>query len=385
MNKYYFLILVFCTLKTWGQIPQTLVYRDTIPYFFAWKDSVIKQFETGFSSNRMIQVTINNRITHEYLKQGGNSFIGDGNVLSNKDTTQNDVVFGLYGTIFRLSLTTGKVDTVLVYDTYSERYYISSGSKLIGKMKDLSLISYDMNTAKIDTLYQFGEYDENDRLFSIWGVNKHFYEDLFFIVIGQGYELTESYYLFDLRTNTLQELEFNATEEETVNEGISFSHGDITTQFVIMRDYWIDSSYSRIQPTLRRISSPQGFKTNKDDSYYYLYSTIDEPLSRNGLYGVWIPCRFTLPFDLCLYKIYNNQLLSQNEISDFDEWELHKLRNMVFAKHNYKFDSHYLQAFYNRFEFYSYGRQNRTKEVNDKLTAEDHANLRLINSEMNKF
>ena len=38
-------------------------------------------------------------------------------------------------------------------------------------------------------------------------------------------------------------------------------------------------------------------------------------------------------------------------------------------------------SFYNLFNFYN-NNNNRTKDVNDKLTAEDYVNLRLINLEI---
>ena len=66
MKKYSFLTLffVFCSAKMWGQIPETLVYQDSVLAFYARNDSIIKMHEFGTSRNRMIQVSINNRITH---------------------------------------------------------------------------------------------------------------------------------------------------------------------------------------------------------------------------------------------------------------------------------------------------------------------------------
>jgi len=382
MKKYSLLTFLFfyCSANVCGQIPEILVYQDSVLAFYAWNDSLIKKHEIGQSWNRTVQVTINNRITHEYKKDF--NFITVNNVLSGNDTRQSDIIFSGDGIIFRLSLSTGKVDTLLTHNPYTVKYFTSAENKLIGEMNDLSLISYNLYTTRIDTLHQFGEYNEEHRQYSIWGVDNYF-NDLLFIVFGDGYNMQMSYFIYNLQTNEMKNFEVS---EEKREESIRFSHYDISKKYLIMDDYWINSSFDRVQPTLPRSSVvKQEFKLNSADLHYYLYSTVDEPLRRNGSSNVWLTCRFTLPFDLCLYKIYNNQLLVQNEISDFDEWELHKLKNMIFAKHNYQFDSHYLQAFYNMFAFYRSGRTTRTKEVNSKLTAEDHANLRLINDMISRL
>ena len=375
-NIFFAILFAFCSVTIWGQIPQTLVYEDTVSSFYAWNDNVIKIYETGTSRNRMIQVTINDQITHEYPKKG-NNFIRAYNILSKNDPEQKDVIFGGYGTIYRLSLLTGKVDTLLLYNRDTENYYVYRGSQLIGEKKDVSLIGYDLNSEQIHTYYQFANYDEEYRQYSIWGIDNLF-SDILFISFGDGYNMTIDYYIYNLRTNKITE--FEASEDEHVN-GIKFSHDDISKKFIISRDYWIDSSFNKIQPTLLRNSSTiQGFKLNKTDSHYYLYSYIDEPLQHNGSTFVWLACRFTLPFDMCLYKIYNNELLVKEEINGFDEWELHKLKNMIYAKHNYKFDSHYLQAFYNLFSFY----RGQNNDVNHLLTPIDKKNLELIQKQANK-
>ena len=63
-------------------------------------------------------------------------------------------------------------------------------------------------------------------------------------------------------------------------------------------------------------------------------------------------------------------------VEKFDEWELHKLRNMIFSKHGYQFKSEYLQAFYNLFDFYNH--ITKTNNVNALLTPADNKNLELI-------
>jgi hypothetical protein len=60
--------------------------------------------------------------------------------------------------------------------------------------------------------------------------------------------------------------------------------------------------------------------------------------------------------------------------------ELDILRNTVFARYNYKFNSEFYQAYFNYYGFYrsEEKRRNRVKNVDHLLTASDKNNLRLI-------
>jgi hypothetical protein len=142
--------------------------------------------------------------------------------------------------------------------------------------------------------------------------------------------------------------------------------------------FWTDENLNIIQPTLQPYYGESTFNIGTENPYYYRKSKINDSKER----FVWVACKFTLPFDKALYDIYNNTLLQKSTLETFDKWELNKLRNMVFAKHGYQFQSEYLQAFYNLFNFYNHIA--KTTDINKLLTPIDKKNLQLIRQAENK-
>lgn len=99
----------------------------------------------------------------------------------------------------------------------------------------------------------------------------------------------------------------------------------------------------------------------------------------------------TYIFEKALYAIYHNQELSQalydSEFRQLDYHQLSILKNMVFAKHNYAFDSEFYQAFFNLFDFYDSeeNRKNRTKDINKNLSYHDVQNLEKIKQALKRL
>ncbi len=100
--------------------------------------------------------------------------------------------------------------------------------------------------------------------------------------------------------------------------------------------------------------------------------------------AVIITVKLTSRLDLLFYKIFKSQKISPDALSGFGMYELNLLKNMVFAKHNYAFDTPYYQAFFNLFRVYraTMDRDSRTKSVNHLLTETDLYNLNLIKKEI---
>jgi len=107
--------------------------------------------------------------------------------------------------------------------------------------------------------------------------------------------------------------------------------------------------------------------------YYYLESTTKDN-------EVFIPYKFLPKLDIAMYKVYNNNLLTDEDMKGFGKYELGILRNLIFAKHNYAFDSEFYQAYFNLYEFYNNEnmKSSRTKDINNKLTEMDKKNLEII-------
>jgi hypothetical protein len=354
-------------------INQPLVYQDTVPYFYAWKDSVIQKR----ISKKDTYIIINDRITDTIRTEHG---IWGGKNISNNDINNNDIIYSVgREEICRLSLTTGKIDTILHTKT---SYYAVINNCLIGVDSTHFLVWYDIANKQKSILCEVYEPD-----YQIWDIEVSL-SGIIHISLGSNDIFGIIDYLYDIKNKLLIKKDFSSfttieKDNYTLNNDIGIIHNDVSNNYMITGFYWMDLSFNVIQQTLVRVATTnRGFKIKESESFYYLDSKIDQPLRRNGSKSVWIPCRFTLSFDLCLYKIYNNQIITKNEIAGFDQWELDKLKNMIFAKHNYQFESHYLQAFYNIFQFYNNGTKNRVKEVNHLLTIEDKANFKLITTLM---
>jgi len=108
--------------------------------------------------------------------------------------------------------------------------------------------------------------------------------------------------------------------------------------------------------------------------FYFLKSLTNKDKS------VIIPYKFIPELDLAMYKAHQNEKLTKDDIKGLDLYALGILRNSIFAKYNYAFNSEFYQAYFNLFAFYNHSEKKgkRTKNINDKLTDTDKANVALI-------
>lgn len=116
--------------------------------------------------------------------------------------------------------------------------------------------------------------------------------------------------------------------------------------------------------------------TNDQIDYIYLLSKSDD-----GQF-FHVPYQLNYHLESGMFKIYKDTLLSKDDLNGSGKYELGILRNLIFAKHNYDFDSDFYKAYFNLYCFYNTEemRSSRTKDVNNKLTDNDKKNLNLIKS-----
>jgi len=102
--------------------------------------------------------------------------------------------------------------------------------------------------------------------------------------------------------------------------------------------------------------------------------------SLDNNFNVIVPYKFNVQQEIAMLKVFYDTLLTQQEIAGFGKYELSVLRNLIFAKHNYKFDSEFWQAYFNLFEFYrsDESRKSRTKDVEKKFSSADRKNMEMI-------
>jgi hypothetical protein len=113
--------------------------------------------------------------------------------------------------------------------------------------------------------------------------------------------------------------------------------------------------------------------------HYFVNSYLDYETRRQAI-EVIIPYEFVPTLEIAMYNTYNNKLLTAKDIDGLTKLQLGILRNLVFAKHNYKFERQFYQAYFNLFAFYNSVdmMKTRTKNINHLLTEADKANLALI-------
>ena len=100
---------------------------------------------------------------------------------------------------------------------------------------------------------------------------------------------------------------------------------------------------------------------------------------------VIIKYQSTYELEKIFYKIYYDSILSSFDLS-LTKQQLTLAKNFIFAKHNFKFDSKYYQAYFNLFEFYNLEEKKkmRIKNVSKLLGDADRKNLFLLNKEIKR-
>jgi len=136
-----------------------------------------------------------------------------------------------------------------------------------------------------------------------------------------------------------------------------------------------NKKFQNIGKILYRQNTIKGFKINNGVRKGNYYKSFLEDHTQ-----MCILDNLEILREFALFKIYNDEFIENIENLSLDNLNL--LKNMVFAKHNYKFDNEYYQAYFNLYNFYSLEekRKIRTKDVNHLLTKVDKVNLKLINN-----
>ncbi len=116
---------------------------------------------------------------------------------------------------------------------------------------------------------------------------------------------------------------------------------------------------------------------NSKLKYVYLGVYYYEGYERSTYF---LPYKFDSQLWHLIDQVFNNQPLYKNDIQQLDFYQLSILKNSVFAKHNYQFNSDFYKAYFSLFAFYANEEagKTRTKNVNALLTDNDQSNLKLI-------
>jgi hypothetical protein len=156
-------------------------------------------------------------------------------------------------------------------------------------------------------------------------------------------------------------------------------------KYLWVNEYILDNNFQSIGLTLNP-SICSCFPVDGKADFFWFKSNLDK-IVRFKPQLVLVSYRPIVEVQFNLFRIYNDSLVNKNDLTILNKDDLLLLKNMVFAKHNYKFDIEYYQAFFNLFRFYNSDRdrQKRTKEVNHLLTEMDKKNLQLIDFALSKL
>ena len=229
---------------------------------------------------------------------------------------------------------------------------------------------------------------------------------------GAGYGLPYKVFTVDLMNSKSDITEFiNSFENENIHRNKGYYIGDsyffdITHNYKFLKYFKedhstpddieryyeiIDNEFNNIQsPFLLKSHDTKGvvYKAGTLDAYW-LSSSLDTKIApwSNKYKNVVITYAPDIQIEAALYHVTHNILLDKESLKSMRPENLLVLKNMVYAKHNYAFDTPYYQAFFNLFEFYNdeQKRDRRTKNINDLLTQTDLQNLEVINDALKKY
>ena len=275
--------------------------------------------------------------------------------------------------VYKLNLETKTFIKIKELGEYDIVYFIINNDIIFRIDFDNNLYAYNMQTTRADSLFDGGE---------SFGITRKFILDNKILMCYWESGTIEDFSFFDFSTRQeIYPIELLKDFSYSDKADVDTYFRDITEKYYNVGLFWVDGNFNVIQPTLLPYytSFASYNLIGTTPQFCYRSSYIEHKLLKNQ---VWIACRFSLSFDKALYDIYHNAMLEKTIVETFDEWELNKLRNMVFAKHGCRFKSDYLQAFFNLFDFYN--NIDKKDDVTNLLTPMDKKNLELIRQAENK-
>lgn len=274
-----------------------------------------------------------------------------------------------------------KIEGVFLYDDFQKNAYCIDST-------ETKLFEVNPITSEKSLLYDFckgvphlqkteyGNYDQYIYKYNICFLS----EDSVFV------SLCDSYWAENVFTNyyiiTKGNVK-NITDHFKKGESIVDEYIDYIASGMVMSHHSYDEykhtinsrEFTKEYPFIQFNKEKRGLNYNNDNiNYYYLHSELDNKLK------VFLPYKFNPQLEIQMYRAYNDSMLTETDIVGLGKYELGILRNLLFAKHNYKFKSEFYQAYFNMYGFYREKEKSTTRKgnVDSLLTASDKANIALI-------
>ncbi len=284
----------------------------------------------------------------------------------------------------------------LDYDTITEQLneYLPEGSEAgisLNSMKT-KLVGFDSKTKEEKTVFAIRDFYE-DYLGEIYQLYFSPLNGNILIVIGDTEEgafyYNSHYFLYNAIKDSVSKITLTDLSEDEIEYGINY--GDIYPDFstgqhlLSTKGILLNSDFQKIGRTLKRSQGTvKGYNYIEDSVISMnLSSRLDTSLgtSRDRYQRVIVDFSFYYALEKTLYAVYHNQALTYSDLESLSKQQLQLAKNMIFARHNYQFESPYYQAFFNLFDFYNTEemRKSRAQTMEGKLSRNDVQNSRLIN------
>lgn len=315
--------------------------------------------------------------------------------------------------LLRLNQASGQVDTVLM-DITSDLVGIV-GNLLIGVERSSSLpvpekpitgnvsggtknetqwkrtlVAFDLTDFKKDTLlmleHPMMKYGED--IYSVFIFPKSTRLLIQTGIFESGDYAIEKRLVFDLNDRSVKETPLPPFITQLKNPKYRWGESKQVTSYdsemrVIFTDKFIINDQFEILGYCLTKSDPVFHESFSNGGSSFVPSYLDN--RKNGQL-VRTAVQFTDSWELekSLFKVYTDSLIYRNDLTTLSRDDLNILRNLIFAKHNYAFESEYYQAIFNLFSFYNseIRRRKRTREVNELLSEQDKKNLSILKEEI---
>jgi len=205
-------------------------------------------------------------------------------------------------------------------------------------------------------------------------LNTGFMEDAAFI-------LDSKYYLVNFNKKTTKDYKPQIKLNEVFGKhGVYVHYYDLNNKYAFIDTVIIDNKFSYYSSSLSLVGLYfKGFSINYNQVTSLFVSSVTDKKDRWGSQRGGIIMYNPDPFkEKLMYEIYNNILISAEELKRFDAFDLNLLQQMLYAKHNIKFEKEFLQAYFNLYSFYRGAERPRKANTDVLLTDIDKQNLKLI-------
>lgn len=270
-----------------------------------------------------------------------------------------------------------------------KQIHLKKGDERITHFYERNFYKLDLTTAKLSTFF---DVDKISGLDSMAGEDLHSVYELpnnkliaTLSYCAYGGCSAFQYYLFDTATGEGTRLDLHIKEPDNEYYHIKFIEHDGEHHLVHVDNYGgrkenggsfiYDKNFKEISRALTHETMTVGSNYKNGT---HLSNNIRSKLDDGN--DVIIRYKFSMPLERTLFRIYNNEEVLSDDLKKLSKHQLEIAKNMVFAKHNYRFQSKFYQAYFNYYEFYNSEEkmQSRITDVNRLLTDTDKKNIEAI-------